>query len=300
MSNKLQISVIIPTFTRITPLYSCLASLAKQNIDPESFEIIIVNDNNKKFSEVKKQINYIVDQNSLQIIEKGHHGVAGARNLGVDAANANLLLFLSDDIIAETNLLQEHINFHKKNPSPSVAASGFVTWHPTLKVGLFEKWLYKSGALADYNNLKNKQKLSFSQIYTSNASIKKDFILKFGKFDSDFKYSYEDTELFYRLADKGLKIIYLKNAKAYHDHPISLNEFLEKMKQAGKAGKLFYKKHPETIGKIFPVSLPWQERLRLEFWHCLYPAGKILNSRKILFNNYQRLTNKALISGFKS
>ena len=102
------------------------------------------------------------------------------------------------------------------------------------------------------------------------------------------------------LFEKGFKLFYSKEALAYHNHKLELNSYLLKMKLRGEIGRLFLKKHPELCGKIFPTKLPLKEKIRLEFWHLLYPLGIPLKNRKILFENYQRLCNLAIISGFNT
>lgn len=300
MIKKIKISIIVPTYNRLQWLKLCLKALKNQTIIPEKFEVLIVVDGSKQIANIKYHIASILRKFNYQILTQPHRGVAAARNLGIKKAKGKVVLLMSDDILACKNLIQEHLNFHQKYPADNIAVLGYVPWHPQLKLNLFLEWLYFSGLQADYNSLKDEEVVSFKCFYTSNVSLKKDFLLENGVFDENFKAAYEDTELSYRLKQKGLKIIFCKKALAYNLYPLTLPEFLSKMEATGKAGRFLFQKHPKLKDVIFPTKLPIKEILRLKFWQVLYPLGKIFQNKQILFQNYQRLTNEALLRGYYS
>ncbi len=269
------ISVIIPTYRRPLILKRCLKALNNQTLNKKFFQLLVIPDYK-------------------------HAGPAWARNVGIKKAKGKIILFLDDDIIATPDLLKKHFSFHQAHPQVNLGLLGKVVWHPQLKINSFMEWLEFSGMQADYQHLKNNQRVSSLHFYTSNISLKKELMIKNGFFDENFKYPlFEDTELGYRLSKKGFKLIYSATALAYHWHPVDLNSYLKKMKLRAIAGCQLYRKHPELKGKIFPTQLPAKEILRLKFWQVLYPLGKLFNSKKILFNNYQRLVNEALLKEVK-
>ena len=99
---------------------------------------------------------------------------------------------------------------------------GYVTWSPEIKVTPFMRWLERGGPQFKYWTINNPQNVSWRHLYTANISFKRQFLLEDGFFDEDFpNAAYEDTELGYRLHQRGLRIVYNKRAVAYHYHAIS-------------------------------------------------------------------------------
>lgn len=295
----LNLSVVIPSYNRPDSLPLCLKALAGQTLNPSRFEVIVVNDGSRYSPLFVTDMKKVLKNQRCLWINESHCGPASARNLGIKKAKGEIILFLGDDIIASPNLLKIHCQ--KQNRKNNLAVLGHISWHPSLKTTPFREWLYLSGLQNDYNHLCGNQLISFRHFYTGNLSIRKNFLLKHGLFDEDFNEElryFEDTELGYRLVKQGLRIRFCRNAEAWHLHDYSLQSYLAGRINAARAGRLFYRKHPELKDKIFPTRLPAKEILRLKFWQALYPLGRLINSKKILFNNYQRLVNEALIKYF--
>lgn len=240
--KKYKISVIIPTYNRSDKLLKCLEFLNKQDFPKEDFEIIVVNDGSSDNTEiVLKNLKY----ENFSFYTQKNSGQGNARNLGIEKANGEIIIFIGDDIYPQKNFLKTHYDFHKENPE-NYAALGLTEWYPEIEISPFMDWLVNGGPQFAYHKLKDKKEASFWYFYTSNISIKKSLLDNY-KFDPDFKsYGWEDIELAYRLSKKeNLKIIYLKDALAYHDHEIPETFLENKMISIGKTLHVFQKKHKE-------------------------------------------------------
>ena len=55
----------------------------------------------------------------------------------------------------------------------------------------------------------------------------------------------EDTELGYRLAQKGMQLHFHPPAVAHHDHPTSILAFSRRSRRFGQVSRLLIRKHPE-------------------------------------------------------
>lgn len=248
--KKYKISVIIPTYNRSDKLLICLRHLNEQNFPREDFEIIVVNDGSTDNTEAElKKLNY----KNLSFFTQKNSGQGNARNLGIEKAKGEIVIFIGDDIFPTKNFLKTHYEFHKENPE-NFAALGLTEWYPKLKVTPFMDWLTNGGPQFAYHKLKDKHEASYWFFYTSNISLKKSLADKY-KFDPDFKsYGWEDIELAYRLVKKeNLKIIYLKDALAYHDHEISESSLKNRMISIGKSLHIFQRKHKGL--KLIPSGL---------------------------------------------
>jgi GT2 family glycosyltransferase len=94
-----RISICIITGRRLPQLDACLASLEKQ-VDPPSFELLVCSDGDESVAEV---VHGRFPSARVCFVEKALPGAG--RNLLVDEAAGDLLLFLDDDVTVEDDLL---------------------------------------------------------------------------------------------------------------------------------------------------------------------------------------------------
>ena len=102
-----KISVIIPSYKPGEYIKECLSSLKRQTLSPCDFEIIVVlNGCGDPYLSVLK--NYIEEVNlvNAHIIQTDTPGVSNARNLGIDSAKGEFLLFIDDDDWISENYLE--------------------------------------------------------------------------------------------------------------------------------------------------------------------------------------------------
>ncbi|MEM4655219.1 MAG: glycosyltransferase family 2 protein [Thermosphaera sp.] len=183
-------------------------------------------------------------------------GPAAARNLGISVAKGSLLLFVGDDILPTDNFISQHLVAHENYKETHVAILGFTTWPPDIPINAV--MLHIDGVGAEqfsYYYMREGQEYDFRHFYTSNVSIKADFLRSTHPwFDTTFPYAaYEDVELAYRLSKKGLCIIYSSKPKAYHYHYHNVWTFSKRQYRAGLMACHLLKKHPE-LGTIIRGS----------------------------------------------
>ena len=95
-------------------LLSVLDALGRQTLDPQRYEVIVVADGcqDDTVSAIKGLSTFF----NLILIEQPDSGPGIARNRGAKIASASLLLFLDDDVEPEPELIQSHLDAHKKWP----------------------------------------------------------------------------------------------------------------------------------------------------------------------------------------
>lgn len=100
-----RLSVIIPMYNVEEYVERCLSSLLNQDLDPDQYEIICINDGSPDRSgEIVK--NLMKSFSNIQIIEQENQGVSVARNNGMEIATGKYLLFIDPDDYVEANSLQ--------------------------------------------------------------------------------------------------------------------------------------------------------------------------------------------------
>lgn len=242
----MQLSVIIPTFNRADVLRRTLNLLSVQSLAKTEFEVIVVDDGSTDETPRLLEEWRIKNALNLKIHHQENSGQGVARNRGIEMARGEILVFLGDDMLPTPGLLEAHLKFHILHPEAEFVALGIVTWHPELRITRFMRWLETSGVQFKFFDLKRDAETDFFRFYTANISLKKKF-LNSERFDPDFRgWGFEDAELGYRLAKKGMNLIYWPEAHVQHFHEISADSLAARQFSAGRNATLFQRKHPDA------------------------------------------------------
>ncbi len=254
----MRFSIIIPTYNRKEKLTECIKALSTQDFKKSEFEVLVIDDggidNTENLIEkLQKSVPMVI-----RYFRQENQGQGVARNTGIKEAFGEITLLLGDDIIATNGLLKEHDRIHKQHTEENAAVLGFITWHPKLNVTPLMHFMERGGAILGrfggnqfaYDLLEGKKNADYRFFYTSNISLKTSLLKRF-KFDPWFSgYGWEDIELGYRLARNADMVLYYEpQAIAYHDHPMSEESWVERMRNIGESSILIDKKYPE-IGRM--------------------------------------------------
>lgn len=94
------LSFIVPVYNVEQYLDECLRSLVNQDIPPDDYEIICINDGSTDGS-LKTLQSYAQRHQNIRVIDKVNEGVSVARNVGLDKARGEYIWMVdSDDFIA--------------------------------------------------------------------------------------------------------------------------------------------------------------------------------------------------------
>jgi GT2 family glycosyltransferase len=239
----MRISVVVPTYNRPELLDRCLSALMAQDIDRQTYEIIVADDG---ASECVQQLVERVAAGAGVAIRyvavRGPHGPAAARNLGWRSACGEIVAFTDDDTVPDKNWLRAGLAVFDANPE--VAAVTGCTLVP-----LGER-------PTDYE--RNESHLATAEFITANCFCRRAVLKELGGFDERFRVAWcEDSDLHFRLLEVGLPI--RSEPAAIVVHPIRPAPWGVSLKLQRKSqfNALLYKKHPQLYRqKIRPVR-PW-------------------------------------------
>lgn len=228
---KPEISICISTWCRKELLKEMLLKLENQTIEKNRYEIIICDSYSKDgtkemIEELKKKYQ------NIKYINNDKNILATKRNIGIDAANSNLIVFMDDDVIPEKSFIEAHIKAHKGKKN--------VVYCGNIKFPI--EWIEKSNYYKYRNEIhKNEKKneLKFNRIVVMNMSFKKDeFLEKVGYVSEEFiGYGGEDTELGWRISKSGLKMLFLEEALGWHyEKSPTIKHYGDKIYRLGKDG----------------------------------------------------------------
>ena len=208
-------------------------------------------------------------------------------NVGIDLANADLLLLLADDFIPRANLVSEHLKTHEEDPREELVAIGPGLFPEGDKSNAFMKWLEDSGELFGVSFTRPAAALPPYYFYMANTSLKRSFLEKAGRFDESFPYdAMDDWEMGNRLRALGMKNVYLPGAIAIHEHIIDLPERCRAMEQAGESSAIYDSKRQRPG--------PWMHLL--EQPRVKHSARK----RESREQRYRRILREHWVKGYRS
>ncbi|YAI81404.1 MAG: glycosyltransferase family 2 protein [cyanobacterium endosymbiont of Rhopalodia sterrenbergii] len=266
-------SVVIPTYNRKPILEKCLRSLENQQLTDDkvsSYEVILVDDGS-----TDNTLEWLGENTAefphVHLFVQDHLGPAAARNLGIEKAQGDTIIFIDSDLVVTETFIQSHANALIKGEKE-----------------LGNKKLFTYGAVINTCNFDNPTSESykitdFSAAYfaTGNVAIAREWLEKVGVFDTRFQlYGWEDLELGVRLKQLGLKLVKCPEAVGYHWHPSfnldQIPSLIDREIQRGKMGILFYQKHPTWEVRLM-IQMTWLHRL---LWGFLSLEGS-LNERTL-------------------
>lgn len=269
--TNIRFSVIIPAYNAEKTLSSCLESLAEQSVRKEDYEIIVVDDGSTDgTSKIAKGFN-------ANHIFQTNKGPAAARNRGAREARGAIILFTDSDCVPEHNWIQEMVG-----PFSDADVVGVKGAYKTRQKEMAAR--FAQAEFEDRYDLLQKSS-SIDMIDTYSAAFRKDVFLKMGGFDESFPVANnEDTDLSYRLAAAGYKLVFSQNAFVYHTHPDTLMKYLRLKFRRGYWRMVVYRRYPDkavrdsytpSVIKIQTILMALSLPLFLLSWFIpllLYPA----------------------------
>lgn len=167
-SENFLFSIIIPVYNKGEYLSSCLECLLNQTYS--NFEIICINDGSTDNSlEILER--FVQKDNRIKVFSQENKGASATRNLGIEKAQGEYLLFCDADDKFKPELCEVVAKNIKKNPVDVVAFA-----HEDYVDGKFNSVSFKNlQKLKKDNSLKNQLDL---QIYIWEKAFRRDFIIK--------------------------------------------------------------------------------------------------------------------------
>jgi glycosyltransferase involved in cell wall biosynthesis len=250
----LQLSIVIPTRNRASKLERTLQSLLLQTIPTQDFEVVVVdNDSGDETPEFLRRFGKRFP--NWQSFRQPKPGAAAARNAGIASCQGAIVLFIDDDVIAQPDLVRQHLKSHDSHSGCAVLGRVLDGWDQNDSAF---HWVISHKELLHSFRFPDSSNVPFQHLYTCNASISRDLLLKAGLFDERFRgAAFEDTDLGYRLTRSGCQLLFNPEATVLHEPLLSLKLFMRKRFDAGCALYQLLSKHPELETTMLPS---WRRR----------------------------------------
>jgi GT2 family glycosyltransferase len=257
------VSIVIPTYNHKDALLETLQSLTSQNYPSDRFEVIVVDDGS---TDGTREITAETFPFTLRYFRQSNQGDAAARNVGAQRSQAEILVFLDDDILVEPDYLTCLIHAQAKQEDRIVVG----TWHlwqtNSPRLSHASQTLLDSGAY--YGHLGSTEssidgsgpadtvvEIPFQDIHSNNMCIRREAYFKIGMMRSlEFSGSsmWCDLDFTYRAYRQGFRFLRSNKAVCWHRDRSAdtLDDFKKRMKVAAYRSVVLFQKHPELLVHI--------------------------------------------------
>lgn len=245
--EALRLSVVIATDGRADLLCRCLEALFAQTLDPQAFEVIVVDDGRDAEIEVivdsfKARTGPVVRQ-----VRPRQGGPAVGRNAGWRAAYAKVIAFTEDDTVPVPDWLEQG----ERALAPGLVALCGKVQAPTVQGS------HGTASRPDEGGPAARGRAA-TEFATANAFVRRSALLTIGGFDERFQRAgREDSDLEFRLLRDAGAIG--RSDAAVVERPVRPERWDICLRQQKNAffDALLYKKHPELYRERILAAPPW-------------------------------------------
>jgi glycosyltransferase involved in cell wall biosynthesis len=239
MVNKPLLSVVICTYNRDNYLRQCLDHLAQQTALVELFEILVIDnrstDGTRQVCDAFRdnhpeiQFNYCLEQNQ---------GLSHCRNRGIEESNSELISYIDDDALADTDYVSNLITYFQHFPEVDAIGGKVTPIYQSDAPPWMSKYLLPLVAALDMG-LSSKPFKGRKFPIGANMAFRRSVLLEIGTFSTDlgrvgsYLGSGEEKDMFYRMKKQQKRVDYVPNVHVFHSIPDNRLEidYIKKMAQ---------------------------------------------------------------------
>jgi GT2 family glycosyltransferase len=227
MTEREQVSVVIPTIGRVALLRDCLESLAACR--PRPAEVVVVDQSG--LPDVARLVRGY-DRLGARIVESDARGVAAARNAGLKAVSHDTVLMTDDDCTVAPEWVR--IGARLLSDGPQLIVTGRV-----LPVGDARA---VPSTIEDLERRDYTGTPHFYVLYTGNVGLHRGEVLAVGGFDEALPTA-EDNDLCYRWLTSGRRLVYEPSMVVWHHDWRSPDELDSRYASYSRGQGAVYAKH---------------------------------------------------------
>lgn len=262
----MDVSVIIPTHRRTDKLARCVERLARQDLDPGRFEVLIGIDGGteQEAADLTHEIGQRVTGSiRLTIQHFEHAGPGKTRNRLAARASGRVLVLLNDDVLPEFDVLSRHAAAHAGRTSGAmiVGAAPWVRPAPS-DDRLIDRLVRETSMIFFYDQMDKtlasggadpEHDWGFRHAWTLNFSMSRALFERIGGFNDRLRHPmFEDLEFAHRLQRScGTPVLYRPEIVVHHDHRISTADYLARERRLGLAAYELADVAPACASEVF-------------------------------------------------
>jgi GT2 family glycosyltransferase/glycosyltransferase involved in cell wall biosynthesis len=272
------VSLVIPVYNKWEYTAACLRSLLEAS-GKTTFEVIVVDDQSS--DETPLQLASV--EGLLHIRNEENLGFVGSCNRGAEEARGQYIVLLNNDTQVLDGWLDALIETFEQHPDTGLAGARLI--YPDGRLQEAGGIVFRDGSGWNYGKNANADRPEYKFVrevdYCSGACImlRTELFRELGGFDSRYAPAYyEDTDLAFRIRERGLKVLLQPASSIIHHEGVTSGTDLnsgEKRYQAVNREKFLDRWKAELEGYPAPIVDPNDEsEIRLARDHHL--KGRVL------------------------
>jgi glycosyltransferase involved in cell wall biosynthesis len=279
-----KLSIIMPALNGGEGLRSSINSLCMQkDVDYRDVEIIVIYSGSDKGT--ASQLSSIEAPCSFQSYIQTGKGLSAALNYGLDKASGEYVLFVSQEAVAQDNLISEHLKTHMKHEGKDVAVLGDISLPGMNGMSTFAGFISKNPRLPFaspfiYNFSDISDPEDAGHFYLPNISLKRQVFQNVDNFDEDMPDEWAALEFGSRFALRGYRIIYNREPVVICEYKIDREGFFSDLVSAGRQFAFMAYTHPNI----------WHiEGAKSICLHCYSGKGRLIDRIRVIMGELENM-----------
>lgn len=201
--SRPSITIQLCTYNRAALLQRVLQGCFEQSV--AEYEVVLINDGSQDETAAIIEHAQRTAPVRFKAVTHSNRGLARSRNVGIEMASGQRIIFIDDDVLPMPNFVEEHLRTARRHPRDVVRGGVIMTESFDRLPAPF--W----SPLRDY---------SANYFWTSNVSVPVETLRRVGGFNENFReYGWEDIDVGLRLRQEGLRSHVNPKALAFHYKP---------------------------------------------------------------------------------
>lgn len=256
--KEIDLSIVIVNFNTGKFIFRCLEFI-KKNPPQKSYEIFVVDNNSK--------------DNSIEFIQKHYpevkliknslnFGFSYANNQAIIRSRGRYILILNPDTVVTKGAIDKMVEFMDRNQDAGVGGAKMLNFNGSIQYScrrfptLFYVFFGRQSAIIKFlpSNRISRKYLMMDEDYSTSMEVdwvfgasmilRRKALEEVGVFDEDYFIFLEDTDLCYRMREKGWKVYFIADAVIFHHLGVTREHFWKTTLLNHNLGMLkFFKKH---------------------------------------------------------
>ena len=232
MNKKFDLTITISSYNRDDKVLQTVERLFESDFSGfQNIELIVVDDGSPQPVEnALARLREIPPVIKMRIIRQENAGIGATRNRGFREAQADLVLFLDDDILLGPTTLREITKAHREGPGAVIFGNYPFISHETESLHQFARQLYGYDAIRDEPNFEQVNAITSGLLWVDKSKLKE--TTDFYRDDLSIPAA-EEYEIIARFHKMGIPIFRAAHICAIHNHHLELKWLVQQQYKYG-------------------------------------------------------------------